>query len=337
MTVWPLKKIRTPGGVREAIAPLIVSASRRTDIPAFYSDWFMQSWRAGYTVWRNPFSGQSHYLSLWAARTVVFWSKNPRPLLKYLGELERRNLAYYFQFTLNDYDHEGLEPNLPPLEKRIETFKTLSSLTGRERVIWRFDPLILTDTIGVDLLLEKIRRLGEEIHRYTEKLVISFADISRYRKVRRNLAAAGVHSREFGEDEMKEVARGLKALNEKWRLKIATCAEGIDLSAYGISHNKCIDDELIARIAGKEEELRAFLGYDQAERSERPAGRDRRRSLKDRGQRPECRCVVSKDIGRYNTCGHGCLYCYAGSSPKPRAVRLPKAGITDRQCFQIIT
>lgn len=282
-----------------AQAPLIISASRATDIPAFYADWFFRRLEKGHVRWRNPFSGQDSYVSFGNTRFIVFWSKNPAPLLPYLPILKERGIGCYIQYTLNDYEAEGLEPNVPPLSQRIETFRRAVEALGRGAVVWRFDPLILTDKINIDTLLEKIAHIGNALTGYTEKLVFSFADIESYKKVSRNLRQSGINYREWDEESMRESAARLSTLNRNnWNLELATCAERIDLSEYGIGHNRCIDPELISSLAPDDEILQNFL-YN---------------AKTDTGQRKACGCILSKDIGAYNTCPHGCLYCYANTS-----------------------
>lgn len=282
-----------------AQAPLIVSASRATDIPAFYADWFFRRLEKGYVRWRNPFSGQDSYVSFGNTRFIVFWSKNPAPLLPQLSTLKERGIGCYIQYTLNDYETEGLEPNVPPLQQRIETFRRLVDALRIGAVVWRFDPLILTDRITIDTLLEKIAHIADALVGYTEKLVFSFADIESYKKVSRNLRHSGINYREWDEATMREFASRLSMMNrDNWNFRLATCAECIDLSEYGIEHNRCIDPELISRLAPDDAVLQNFL-YN---------------AKTDSGQRKACGCILSKDIGSYNTCPHGCLYCYANTS-----------------------
>ncbi|MDD7724386.1 MAG: DUF1848 family protein, partial [Bacteroidales bacterium] len=156
MATWPKQLLpRENGELVEMQVPLIVSASRSTDIPAFYADWFFHRLdKAGYSAWVNPFNGVRGYVSYKNVRFIVFWSKNPEPLLPYLDILDRRGIKCYIQFSLNDYEAEGFEKNVPPLGRRIDTFKRLVDQLGKGAVIWRFDPLIQTDTIKVDDLLE---------------------------------------------------------------------------------------------------------------------------------------------------------------------------------------
>jgi len=292
-------------------APVIISVSRSTDIPAFFSRWFMNRLRRGYVRWVNPFNRASEYVSFAETRVIVFWSKNPKPMLQYLPELDAKGINYYFQFTVNDYEREHLEPHVPPLSQRIDTFRALSEKVGRKRVIWRFDPLILTGELTVDRLVERIAGVAAQVRAYTEKLVISFADIAVYTKVRNNLVREHVNYREFTPDLMIEVAGRLQALNREWGLRIATCAEGIDLESYGIEHNRCIDDRLMIEAFGQDRKLMQFLGHE-----EDFFANPSRPYFKDKGQRKECGCIVSKDIGMYDTCRHVCAYCYANTSCK---------------------
>lgn len=206
-------------------APLIISASRSTDIPAFYADWFFSRLEIGYSAWTNPFNGVKSYVSYEKTRFIVFWSKNPRPLLSYLDILKKRNIKCYIQYTLNDYEDEQLERAVRPLSERIETFKLLVEKLGKGAVVWRFDPLILTDTIGVEDLLRKIEYIGDNLFGVTEKLVFSFADIASYKKVKCNLEKNGIHYIEWDEKNMLEFASKLSELNKKWGYELATCGE----------------------------------------------------------------------------------------------------------------
>jgi DNA repair photolyase len=319
MKTWDKTKIYNDHGeLVEAIQPVIISASRSTDIPAFYHKWLINRMEKGYIGWINPFNRKMQYVSFGKTRLIVFWTKNALPLIPHLEYFDRKNINYYFQYTINDYEHPFLSPPFPPLHKRIDTFKKLSDLIGKEKVIWRFDPFILTDKIDVQSLLNKIARIGDEFMGYTEKLVFSFADINVYKKVQNNLRNSGVYAHEFRENEIHELMKGLTELNNKWNYTLATCAEKTDLSMYEVEHNRCIDDELMVRLFKDDKELMNFLGYtppaqhflfDEKEYKPNP-------KLKDKGQRAACGCIMSKDIGMYNTCNHLCTYCYANHSEK---------------------
>lgn len=323
----------------EAHAPVIVSASRSTDIPAFYADWFFERLKRGYSAWPNPFNGVTSYVAYSNTRFIVFWSKNPKPLLKHLDYLTERKIGCYIQYTLNDYEREGLEKGVPPLEQRIETFKMLVDKLGKGHVIWRFDPMILTDKISVCDLLEKVKNIGDLLKDHTEKLVFSFADIASYRKVKSNLEKNGINYIEWDEASMNEFASKLSEMNRErgWNFELATCGEKIDIEQYGIEHNRCVDDDLMIRFAYQDKDLMDFLKVDVRrvlpsapsmfeEFDDTPSIPDgaimltpetyaiKQKNNRDKGQRQFCGCIVSKDIGQYNTCPHLCEYCYANTS-----------------------
>ena len=328
MATWDKHKLPLENGeLVDMQVPVIVSASRSTDIPAFYADWFFYRLdKAGYSAWTNPFNGVRSYISYKNTRFIVFWSKNPKPLLKYLPVLERRKIGCYIQYSINDYEAEGLEKSVPPLAERIDTFKQLVERLGKGHVIWRFDPLVLTDQISIDTLLNKIENIGDQLHGYTEKLVFSFADILSYRKVQSNLKKAHINYIDWSEDQMRDFAKKLVKLNEKWGYELATCGEKIVLK--GIKRNHCIDDDLIIRLANHDKVLMDYLKvkinpmpqpdlFGETEQLpdgaiELPEGRFAvHGDNSDKGQRQFCGCIKSKDIGEYNTCIHGCEYCYA--------------------------
>lgn len=323
------------GAEVEAFAPVVLSVSRATDIPAFYAEWFFNRLEEGYCKWRNPFNGVENYVSFEKVRFIVFWSKNPAPLIPYLERLKNKGINCYVQYTLNDYEAEGLEPGVPAIKQRLETFIQLAEILGSHGVVWRFDPMILTDNIGISELLHKVSSIADSLHGYTDTLVFSFADIAGYRRVGRNLTSHGICYEEWAETKMREFASRLSQLNNEsgWNLKLRTCAERIDLSEFGIEHSRCVDDERIARIAHQDGRLMTELGLQIQEPSlslfgdfemlppgafhlygNKYAMRIAKR--KDCGQRQLCGCIKSKDIGQYDTCPHGCLYCYANTSPE---------------------
>lgn len=326
-----IKVLISNGDEVEAIAPIIISASRSTDIPAFYAEWFINRLKAGYVVWYNPFNQKPMYVSFAKCKVVVFWTKNPKPLIPFLKELDKRGIKYYFQFTLNNYDKERLEPNVPPLNERIETFIQLSEIIGSDRIIWRFDPLIITSTTSPRELLTRIWNIGNRLKGYTKKLVFSFVDVKSYRKVQNNLVKetnlfvkGDVELAEPTSKQVEEICEGLVKIrqtwaDEGWRIDLATCAEEFDLTRYGIEHNKCIDGDLMKRIFSDDTSLVHYINYGKIPEKNvlfpdftvedfKPA------NMKDKGQRKVCDCIVSKDIGMYNTCPHHCVYCYANTS-----------------------
>ena len=321
------------GATVEAQAPIIISASRSTDIPAFYAQWFINRLKAGYVVWFNPFNQQPMYVSFKNTKVVVFWTKNPKPLMPLLKELDKKGIYYYFQFTLNDYEIENFEPNVPPLEKRIETFKELSNQIGKEKVIWRFDPMIVTPQLPPREILKRVWHIGNQLKGYTDKLVFSFIDINGYRKVQNNLVKETsqftketIENSEFTKEQMLEISEGLTKIRERWSLEswdisLATCAEQIDLERYKIEHNRCIDGELMKKIFAKDKDLIYYLNFGKLPETNTLFSEELEdkiplslEKLKDKGQRKICGCMISKDIGMYNTCNHFCVYCYANTS-----------------------
>ena len=331
----PKTTITLPDGKEvQAIAPVVISASRATDIPAFYAEWFMHRLYTGYCVWRNPYNNQPQYISFKNLKVIVFWTKNPAPLIPYLAEIDRMGIKYYFQYTLNDYVEENYEPGLPPLEDRVSTFIQLSDLIGREKVIWRFDPLIITSphfngeaklvpekdvqygTLTVDTLGNRIYKLGKDLHGKTNKLVFSFVDIDEYSKLADLKASYKMIP--FGSGNMLKMAEHFQKLKQiwydeyAWKVDIATCGEKFDLDKYGISHNRCIDPDLIVKLFGEDKELYNYIRHGKLTSEDLDSKPELDGDkVKDKGQRLACGCMLSKDIGSYNTCGHFCRYCYA--------------------------
>jgi DNA repair photolyase len=297
---WDRVQITNDSGVeKDAVAPVIVSATWRSDIPAWHSDWFMERLRRGHMLSTYR---RRKYVSFDKTRIIVFWTKNPTPIFKHLDELDQMGIGYYFHHTLTDYDRERLEPNLPPLADRTDAFKRLSNRIGKERVLWRFDPLVLTDTIDRERLASKVCSVMESLSGYTKKLVISFFDPTARKKVERQLINAGVHAKKFTADDMKYVSCRIADYAAKFKIQVAACAEEMDLSSFGIRRNRCIDDEYLRRVFKQDTDLMSFI--------------DTVAGIKNQGQRKLCGCIPSFDVGTYNTCKNGCVYCYANNSQK---------------------
>lgn len=263
---------------------MIISASRRTDIPAFFSEWIINRLNEQYAYVRNPMNihqVSSINLSPDVVDCIVFWSKNPKPMLNKLNSLQ--DYMYYFQFTLNAYEKD-LETNLPTLTARIDTFQALSNHLGKERVLWRYDPIIVNEKYSVDWHIEKFEYLTERLCLYTEKVTISFVDL--YTKIFHNIKGKNIY--ELSYKQKNTLAKHLTEIAHSHNIEIAACAEDIDLSSYGITHARCIDDRLISKL------LHCSIDAE-----------------KDKNQRSECGCAASIDLGFYNTCQNGCVYCYA--------------------------
>ena len=272
---------------------MIVSASRRTDIPAFYSEWFMNRIKEGFVIVRNPMNRQPLriLLSPEIVDCIVFWTKNPIPMIPKLDRL--KDYCYYFQFTLTGYGRD-VEANLPDKKKElIPAFQRLSEKIGPERVIWRYDPILVSDRYTVDYHLSAFGQIAEALKGYTEKCVFSFVD----EYSRNHTALKSLGAKALSPEDMEDIAMRLRDMAWASDITVATCAEEIDLEKLGIAHNACVDKALIERLTGGKI-------------------KDTRKNLKDAGQRQACNCMLSKEIGTANTCANGCVYCYANYSPE---------------------
>ncbi len=267
---------------------MIISASRRTDIPSYYSDWFFNRIKEGYVCVRNPMN--VHQISRISLSPevidgIVFWTKNPRPMMDRLDLL--KNYMFYFQFTVNSYAQD-VECNLPNKnDVIIPTFKELSNTIGAERVIWRYDPILLTEKYNIDYHIRYFEEIAKRLSGHTEKCIISFVDL--YRNTQNNMKALGLLPMETS--TMYEIAQKLSEIASTYGIKMESCAEKINLEQFGIEHGHCIDCELFEKLLGCRMDL-----------------------SKDKNQREECGCMASIDIGMYNTCKNGCKYCYANFS-----------------------
>lgn len=278
---------------------MIISVSRRTDIPAFYSEWFINRVNEGFFVRVNPMNRkQQKVFSLSPTKVdcFVFWSKNPLPLIKHLDILDEKGYYYYFQFTLNDYP-QIFEPRLPELDTRVETFKKLSSQIGPSKVIWRYDPIILSNLTTIDYHIEHFDKLSSNLKGSTQRVMISFLDMygkvnSKLKKFEKdyNLKVEDITKHK---DKLNYLINKFSSIAYKNDFELHTCAENIDLEKYGAKHGRCIDPELIEKLTQKPLNVK-----------------------KDPSQRPECLCAESVDMGFYNTCKYNCSYCYANISDK---------------------
>ncbi|MEA1961344.1 MAG: DUF1848 domain-containing protein [Bacillota bacterium] len=270
---------------------MIISASRRTDIPSYYSEWFCNRIREGYVLVRNPMNiHQISKISLSpdVVDGIVFWTKNSMPMLDKLSML--KNYMYYFQFTVTSYGND-VETNSPSKKDEIiPAFQRLSDMVGPDRVIWRYDPIMISEKYSVDYHLRAFEKIAKSLNKYTKKCTISFIDKD-YRGVKNNIKSLNLL--EFTTEAQMQLAKSLVKIANSFGLYMDTCAEKIDLHQFGIEHARCIDDRLFEKLVGCPLNVK-----------------------KDKSQRIECGCVASIDIGMYNTCRNGCKYCYANYSQK---------------------
>ena len=277
---------------------MIISVSRRTDIPAFYSEWFHHRIEAGYCLTPHPFNRNKIYEISLAPEDVdalVFWTKNPAPMFPLLPELDQRGFQYYFLYTLNHYP-APLEPNLPPLDDRLAAFETLSRTIGLHRVIWRYDPIIISNRTGPEYHRRVFSRLCQDLQGLTNKVITSV--LSPYAKTRRRLTALETQGFVFDwtagdSPNLPPLLRDLEAQARRCGMQLTLCAPTGPVKDSGLPLGACIDGDLINRLKSTDSFFRPDLG-----------------------QRDTCRCVVSKDIGINDTCLHHCPYCYATVSEK---------------------
>jgi len=258
---------------------MIISASRRTDIPAFYGDWFFNRLRDGHMLVRNPMRfHQVSRISLNPAAVdfLVFWSKNPASFLPRLDSLQ--DYDYGFQFTITGYGR-GLEPGVPSRGESVETFRSLSRKIGPQRMIWRYDPILLHPDWPVQAHRENFRQLAEELKGFTNRCVISFVD--EYPSGVKTMTRAGIST--VNQEVVEELAPFLAEMAARCEMTMEACAESQDLSRFGIRPGHCIDPSLTGVLS----------------------------KGKDRNQRESCGCQPSVDIGAYHSCAHRCVYCYA--------------------------
>lgn len=263
---------------------MIISASRRTDIPACFSQWFFRRLEEGFVFVRNPMSYHQVSrvsLSPKVVDGIVFWTKNPIPMLESLHLLNA--YPFYFQFTLTAYGND-LEPGVPSKNSIIiPAFQELSRRIGPERVIWRYDPILLTPKYSAEYHVRYFEELARRLSGYTTKFIISFVD--QYRHL-------GEQFQSLNTEQIFNLAGRLSEIAQKYGLMLETCAESLDLSQFGIRHGHCVDAELLEQIIGQPLSL-----------------------SKDKNQRAACGCMSSIDIGMYDTCANGCKYCYANHAP----------------------
>jgi len=273
---------------------MIISASRRTDVPAFYSDWFMKRVEAGYCDVPNPFNPkQVTDVSLKPedVEVIVFWTRNASPLLPHLNELQLKGYRSIFLFTVMN-NPRAVDPRCPSLKEAMAAFKTLSDRIGPERVIWRYDPLVFSNTTSPDFHKKTYETIARELQGYTIRSIMSVVNV--YRKTRQRLTALrekGVELTECQGEAFAELMRFMGCAARDNGMALSSCALDRDLTAYGILPGQCIDDHLIEEVFGLEVN-----------------------HTKDPSQRKACGCVISKDIGMYDTCLYGCAYCYATTS-----------------------
>ncbi len=262
---------------------MILNTGSRTDIPAFYSEWFMNRVREEVVMARNPFFPQQvtrYRIDPEVVDLIVFCTKNPAPMLPYMDELSA--FRQFWFVTITPYDKE-IEPAVPDKMKVCESFRQLSKETGRRCAGWRYDPIFLSDRYSVEYHLKAFERIASELEGYTEQVVISFIDL--YEKTKKNFPEA----KEVPPSERLILGKAMKEIAANHGMQVYSCLEGRDLEQFGVNTGGCMTKEVLEHAIG--EELNVPSGVSPA--------------------RPGCRCLLGSDIGAYNTCRHFCRYCYA--------------------------
>jgi len=265
---------------------MIISASRRTDIPAYFSDWFLNRIKEGFVMTRNPRNPkQVRRIDLTPSDVdgIVFWTKNPMPLIKHLAELQ--DYMYYFQFSITPYGKD-IEVNVPEKNTEIfSAFKELSNYIGPDRIIWRYDPILINPKYTIEYHTRAFEKIAKELHSYTHKVIFSFIDVN-YRGVKSNINILNLT--EISTPMQEKLAATIAEIARNYGLTIYACAQELDLQKYGIQQGACVDSKLLEQLHGRSLNIK-----------------------KDKNQRNNCSCASSVDIGVYNTCLNGCRYCYA--------------------------
>ncbi len=278
---------------------MIISATRRTDIPSYYGEWFVNRLKEGYVLIQNPYNANRYskaMLTREAVDIIVFWTKNPIPFFKYLPIIEEMGYPYYFQFTLTPYGKET-EKGLPNKEDLLKAFITLSQRIGKKRVVWRYDPIIITDRYTIDYHIEHFLYMVKRLSNHTNRCIISFVNI--YKNVTSRMGQN--YDSEMSKKNILKLADAFSKIAKEYNIKLFSCAEEINLEEFGIYHGACIDKDLI------EEILDVSIN-----------------AKKDKNQRKECNCIDSIDIGSYNCCANGCNYCYAIKNEKTSLLNMKK-------------
>ena len=282
---------------RGMLPAMIVSASYRTDIPAFYGDWFMKRLAAGHALVANPYGGKPYRVSLAAGEVegFVFWTRNIGPLRDRLGDIAAA-APFMVQFTVTGYPR-ALEPGVIETETAIAQIRALSDSFGPRAVVWRYDPVQETDLTPAPWHLGNFARLAEALRGYVDEVTISFANI--YAKTSRNMTIAarehGFAWRDPAGEEKRALARTLAEIATSHGMRLTVCSQP-EFPVEGAAAARCVDAGRLSDIAGREVGARI------------------------KGNRPGCLCSESRDIGAYDSCPQGCAYCYAVSS-RDRAKR----------------
>ena len=266
---------------------MILNTGLRTDIPGFFSEWFYNRIEDGFVYVRNPYAKNQIYsyrLDPELIDCIIFCTKNPKPMFENLEKIDKFN--QYWHITITPYEKE-IEPNVPPMNDVLESFKYLSKKLGKENVTLRYDPIFINEKYSLEKHIESFEYIANSLSDYTTEAIISFIDL--YEKTKRNFPKA----REVTKDERLKLGKEFAQIGKKNNIIIKTCVEGTELDKFGIDSSGCMTKEVIERAINKNLNI-----------------------PKQKARNGECYCLLNNDIGEYNTCDHGCLYCYANSNKR---------------------
>lgn len=261
---------------------MIINTGNRTDIPAYYSEWFYRRVQEGFVLTRNPYYPQQvtrYALSPDVVDCISFCTKNPQPMLRRLHELDGFQL--FWMVTITPYGRD-IEPFVPEKERVMDSFCALSEQTGIRGMSWRYDPIFISETYSLEYHIKTFETMASRLQGYTDNCIISFIDL--YAKTKRNFSGV----MEVTRSERETIGQEFTAIGRRYGIRIKTCCEGTDLAKYGVDISGCMTKSVVERAVGCALDIPRLS----------PA-------------RGGCDCLLGNDIGMYNTCGHGCLYCYA--------------------------
>lgn len=266
---------------------MIINTGNRTDIPAYFSEWFFNRIKEGYVNVRNPYHHNQvtkYTLTPEVVDCITFCTKNPSPMLQRLEEIKQ--FKQFWFVTITPYDTE-IEPYVPQKERVIEDFKILSKNVGNLSIAWRYDPIFISSKYALEFHIDCFEKMAKNLTGYTDTCIISFIDL--YEKTKRNFKGVNI----VGKQERLEIGKAFVSIGKQYGITIKTCAEGEELSAYGVDCSGCMTQPVIERAIGNTLII-----------------------PKKKAAREGCDCLLGNDIGMYNTCGHGCIYCYANFDRK---------------------
>lgn len=262
---------------------MILNTGNRTDIPAYYSQWFYNRIKEGYALSRNPYypeQVQKFYLNPDVVDVICFCTKNPAPMLPRISEIDE--FAQFWMVTITPYGKD-IEPFVPDKENVMESFKELSRRVGVRAVSWRYDPIFITEKYSFEWHICSFEQMAENLSGYTDHCIISFIDL--YEKTKRNFPEVCAVSR----TEQEKIVKAFVEIGARYGIRIKTCEESEHLAEFGADVSGCLTKEVLERALGCSMDIPKSAV----------------------GARSECACLLGNDIGMYNTCGHGCKYCYA--------------------------